>query len=196
MFSKIKKIFIVLSVSILSVNYIAPAVVSTSVHAQVNTRTHYQSDKNTKISRTQFDYLVNEGVRNYNIKYEEAQKIIYKIYKNNIDFIFIETRAPFWTEKGLTVEGAAFVIDSALGTILGSAFKNVLRDMYISNNSTQLARVGRLLRQKLIESGYSGFAAMVGGLISFFSFILEPGMTLARMWDARDAYPNNGHINF
>lgn len=200
--SKIKKIIAAIFLSLTLCGSILPSINNFSVYADstqlTNTIINNEPLKNInkKISKQEFYKIIDVGVKQYNLDYEESERLTYIVYKDNLSFNYITPRAAFWTEKGLTVEGAAFIINTALSLALGGGFKLVLQNLYKNKNKAMLAQVSRVVKRKLIEAGAGAMATFVSTLISTVMFVLDPGMSIAQRWDAQDAYPNNGHINF
>lgn len=92
--------------------------------------------------------------------------------------------------QGITVNQMGAAIDTAISLALGGT-------------TAGLASLIKVKGKHAVKSAIrSAVAKYLGGWIVNSVFIdyamnlLSPGTYLAQQWDARDAYPNNGRINF
>ena len=185
---KVAMLFTVLSLG----SVVVPGIVSSSIYAASVEKV----ETNKKITPEEFDKFVNEGVRKYGLSYEEAEYLLNRVLGDQLTFKYYPSRAQFFTDKGITVEGMAFAINAVFTFILGSGFSSVLKEAYIKGNWTLIQAATRRAKMELINKGFAPIANLIPWFSGTLSFLIDPGYYLANWWDSQDAYPYNGHINF
>lgn len=107
------------------------------------------------------------------------------------DYTLPETSSPFRSAwQGVTVNQMGAAIDTAISLALGGT-------------TAGLASLIKVKGKHAVKSAIRSAAAKyLGGwivnsvFIDYAMNVLSPGTYLAQQWDARDAVPNNGRINF
>ncbi|MBF0817898.1 hypothetical protein [Streptococcus acidominimus] len=107
------------------------------------------------------------------------------------DYTLPQTYSPFRSAwQGITVNQMGAALDTAISLALGGT-------------TAGLASLIQVKGKHAVKSAIrSAVAKYLGGwivnsvFIDFAMNLLSPGTYLAQQWDARDAVPNNGRINF
>lgn len=88
--------------------------------------------------------------------------------------------------QGITVEQMGAALDTAIGLAIGGGIGALASAGKSAGRSAMRSAIARLL----------GYWAIKDVVLDFALNLTSPGLYLAQQWDAHDAVPNNGRINF
>ena len=90
--------------------------------------------------------------------------------------------------QGITVAQAGAAIDTAIGIAVGGGAGAGLRVLLMRKGKHEAVGIIKRAAQKYLPG-------ISGGVLDYALNYLSPGSFLAKWWDSRDRYPNNGRIN-